>query len=65
MGEDAAGSVFPDNARQVTAWRFDGYSPERVLGVRFGDDQFAVFVADSVGPEESERIRRELSRTRR
>ena len=38
VGEDAAGSVFPEHPRQVTTWTFEGYPPERVLGVRFDAD---------------------------
>ena len=60
VGEDAAGSVFPENPQQVTTWSFRGYPPEEVVGVRFGKDTFAVFVADSVPDAARERIYREL-----
>jgi hypothetical protein len=66
VGEDAAGSVFPEHPRQVTTWVFPGYPPEEVLGVRLDQDSFAVFVADSVSPEERDRIYEDLaSRTPR
>ena len=60
VGEDAAGSVFPDNPQQVTTWSFRGYPPEDVLGVRYDKNTFAVFVADAVPDAERERIFREL-----
>jgi hypothetical protein len=60
VGEDAAGSVFPDRPQQVSTWSFRGYPPEEVLGVRFDKDSFAVFVADSVPDAERDRILREL-----
>lgn len=60
VGEDAAGSVFPEHPRQVTTWTFRGYPPEEVVGVRFDADAFAVYVADSVPSAERERIFREL-----
>lgn len=60
VGEDAAGSVFPDNPERVTTWSFRGYPTEEVLGVRFDHDAFAVFVADAVPDAERERIFREL-----
>lgn len=40
---------------------FRKYSPEKVLGVRFNPDSLAVFVADSVPPEERDRIYRGLA----
>lgn len=60
VGEDAAGSVFAEHPQQVTTWSFRGYPPEEVVGVRFDQDSFAVFVADSVPDAERERIYREL-----
>ncbi len=63
VGEDAGGSVFPEQPRQVTTWSFRGYPPEEVLGVRFDKDSFAVFVADSVPLSERERIWRELAKS--
>ncbi|MCD6638990.1 MAG: DUF6281 family protein [Nocardioides sp.] len=62
VGEDAAGSVFPEHPQQVTTWSFRGYPPEVVLGVRSDKDSFAVFVADSVPDAERERIYRDLRR---
>ena len=62
VGEDAAGSVFPEEPRHVTTWWFPGYPPEQVLGVRFDKHSFAVFVADSVPLAERERIWRELGK---
>lgn len=60
VGQDAAGSVFPEDPEQVTTWSFPGYPPEQVVGVRFDKDSFAVFVADTVADAERERIYREL-----
>lgn len=66
FGPDAAGSVFPESPRHVTTWRFANYPPAKVLGVRFGNtDSFAVFVADSVPPEERDRIYEDLASGRR
>lgn len=62
VGEDAAGSVFPEHPQQVTTWSFRGYPPEEVVGVRSGKKSFAVFVADSVPDAERERIYRDLRR---
>lgn len=61
-GEDAAGSVFSDDPEQVTTWSFSGYPSDNVLGVRFDEDSFAVFVADSLPEEERERLSDELSK---
>lgn len=61
VGQDAAGSVFPESPRHVTTWTFAKYPAAKVLGVRSGQDSFAVFVADSVPPEERERIYEELA----
>lgn len=60
VGENAAGSVFPEHPEQVTTWSFRGYPPEEVLGVRVDKTFFAVFVADSVQDAERERIFQEL-----
>lgn len=65
MGPSAQGSVFPDHPRQVVVWSFRGYAPEKVLGVRFDKDSFAVFVAESVPRLDIDRITGELSQTRR
>jgi hypothetical protein len=61
VGEDADGSVFPEHPRQVTTWAFSGFSPVKVLGVRIDQESFVVFVADSVPPEERDRIYRNLA----
>ena len=60
LGEDAAGSVFPEDPEQVTTWAFRGYPTDRVVGVRFDRDSFAVFVSDSVSDTERDRIYRDL-----
>lgn len=62
VGEDSAGSVFPEHPQQVTTWSLRGYPPHEVVGVRFDHDSFAVFVADSVPDAERERILRELAK---
>lgn len=64
VGQDAAGSVFPDEPSQVATWTFPGYPPAKVLGVRYGTDSFGVFIADSVPSEERERIYEDLASTR-
>ena len=62
-GNDARGSVFTDESRLVATYRFAGYPPSEVLGVKIGRiDGLAVFVADSVSAEERDRIYRELER---
>ena len=65
VGEDSAGSVFPEHPRHVATWSFRGYPPKSVLGVRFDKDSFAVFVADSAPVAERERIFRELAKPSR
>lgn len=62
LGGDAPGSVFPDDPKQVTTWSFAGYPTDKVLGVRFDEDSFAVYVADTLPRAESGRIFRELRR---
>jgi Family of unknown function (DUF6281) len=61
VGPDPKWSVFPENPRQVEVWSFEGYSPHEVVGVRFDDDSFAVFVAESVQPDRASRVFNELS----
>ncbi len=62
VGANPAGPVFPKSPRTVTTWRFADYPPVKVLGVRSGNtDSFAVFVADSIPPEERDRIYEELA----
>ncbi len=60
VGKDAAGSVFPDDPTRVATWAFDGYPPAAVLGVRYGNGSFGVFIADSLSVEERERIHEDL-----
>ena len=61
LGKNAAGSVFPEVPAQVRTWTFEDYSPEEVLGVRYGTDGFGVFIADTVPPEERKTIHADLS----
>jgi hypothetical protein len=61
VGRDAPGSVFPDDPHQVAVWTFAGYPPDQVLGVRFGQDSFVVFIAESVPRPQADRILSELS----
>jgi hypothetical protein len=60
VGRDAPGSVFSETPRQVATWTFDGYAPAKVLGVRSHEGSFDVFVADSVPPEERDKIERSV-----
>lgn len=62
VGVGAAGSVFPDDPARVTTWSFAGYPTDEVLGVRFDEDTFAVYVADGLPRAKSDRIFRELGR---
>lgn len=61
VGPNADGSVFADNPEQVRTWTFEGYSPDDVLGVKYGNTGFGVFIADQVEPDERDRIYAELS----
>ena len=61
VGDHAAGSVFPDHPLRVQTWRFDGYSPAQVLGVRHGEDGFAIYVVDHLPQDERDRILTALS----
>jgi hypothetical protein len=63
VGEDAAGSVFPEDPQQVPTWSFAAYPPSEVVGVRFDKDSLAVFIADSVPDPERERIIQSLEQT--
>ncbi|WP_277985675.1 DUF6281 family protein [Nocardioides glacieisoli] len=60
-GRDARGSVFADSPSRVRTWVFAGYPPKEVLGVQYGKSSFGVFVADTVAPDEQERIYADLS----
>ena len=63
VGRDARGSVFTGDSRQVTTYRFAGYPASRVLGIlRSPGDEYEVFVAESVSPEDRDRIHRELGK---
>ena len=64
VGRDAPGSVFPDDPHQVAVWTFAGYASDQVLGVRFGQDSFAVFIAESLPRPQGDRILSELSEKR-
>ena len=61
VGEDAEGSVFGDDPPEVKVWSFEGFSPDEIVGVRFDDQQFEVYLADSLAPADIERISEELS----
>ena len=62
-GQDARGSVFTDGSREVTTYRFPGHPPSEVLGVRHGGGSgYSFFVADSVSPDDRDRIQRELEK---
>lgn len=65
LGPDAEGSVFSDTPKQVAVWTFRGYSPDEVLGVRFDNKSFAVFVAESVAPHDRNRILQQLGQRAR
>jgi hypothetical protein len=57
MGDDARGSYFPDDAKRVTTWEFEGYPPEDVLGIQLEEGGlWSVYVSDSVTPDERERL---------
>lgn len=60
-GRDARSSVFEDNPSRVRTWVFERYRPEEVLGVQYGKNSFGVFVADTVAPDEQERIYADLT----
>jgi hypothetical protein len=45
-GEDARGAYFPDDARQVDVWSFDGQDSHNMLAVREPDGKLRVFVAE-------------------
>lgn len=63
VGADAEGSVFPDDARTVTVSPFGAYPPREVLGVPVDENTYTV--ADSLSPEERNRILEEPSRRAR
>lgn len=61
VGEDARGSVFPAEPEQVMAWTFPGFSPDEVVGLRFDESSFEVFIADPLPDGERERLFEQLS----
>jgi hypothetical protein len=56
-GEDARGVYFPEGARQVDVWSFDGQDAHSVLGVREPSGKLRVFVAEG---QDSTQIMRAL-----
>lgn len=64
VGEDARGSVFPEDPQQVRTWRFPGFSPDEVVAVRFDERSFEVFIADSLPAGERDRVGEAVSRRR-
>jgi hypothetical protein len=61
VGPSPRWSVFSDNPEQVAVWSLPGYSTEEVVAVRFNEDLFTIFVADSLPRGEIDRLVRELS----
>lgn len=61
VGEDAPGNVFPEDPQTVVVFAFEGYSPDRVLGIRAGGGLFEVMVARSLSRDEVERVTQELT----
>ena len=59
--EDAQGPVFGDDPEQVDVSSFEGYSPDEVVGVRFDDQRYEVYFADSLSSIDIERIAAELT----
>ena len=60
QGSTARGAYFGDDPDRVTVWSFAGHSPDDVLGVRFKEGSFAVFVARSLTTADRDRILDEL-----
>ena len=61
VGQNARGSVFPEQPELVTAWKIPTYPPEKVLAVRYDRGSFFVFTADSLPASERDQILQELS----
>ena len=61
VGEDAEGSAFGDDPEQVDVSSFEGYSADEVVGVRFDDQRYEVYFAESLSSRDIERISEELS----
>ena len=45
----------------MAVWSFEGYSPDQVLGVRFDDQRFEVYFAESLASTDIERMSEELN----
>ena len=60
VGQDARGSVFPDDPQRVRVWSFDGHPTEDVLGVRRDDGAFEVFTAASLPDADRDRLVEQL-----
>lgn len=54
--------MFLDHPRQVTVWAFPGFAPEGVLGVRFDEETFRVFIIESLPRADGDNIIEELRR---
>jgi hypothetical protein len=61
VGPSPRWSVFSESPQQVAVWSLPGYSTEEVVAVRFNEDIFTIFVADSLPRGEIDRVVRELS----
>ena len=61
VGEDAEGPVFGEHPEQVEVSSFEGYSPGEVVGVRFDDQRYEVYFAESLSSMDIERIAEELT----
>ena len=61
-GEGAQGAYFPDDARQVDVWSFDGQDSHAVLGVREPSGKLRVFIAEG---QDSAQILRALKGSER
>jgi hypothetical protein len=57
--------VFLDHPPQITVWAFPGSAPEEVLGVRFDEETFRVFVVASFPRADVDNIVAELRRSPR
>ena len=65
VGDDPEGSVFLDHPRQVTVWAFRGFAPEEVLGVRFDEETFRVFVVEAFPRADVDDLVKELRQSPR
>jgi len=62
VGEEPEGAVFPENPEQVPAWSFRGFPTDQVIGVRFDQDTFTVFINEAVPQRRAEAISTELGK---